>query len=138
MDAQRSIAEQGRTSLLLVDTEDSFLNDILDLIEADKSLKVIAVTHRIEDAFHRAVTLTPDVIMIGWGPAVKPFVEAVETLCAGRAPPRIVIVLAGDITNTPGLGLLSIMPSVSFIVRSQLPRMLPRLASMQTTGALVH
>lgn len=138
MDMLQSISRRGRTSVVLVDTEDHYLDDILDLVEADANLEVLALANRLDDAFHRAVTLSPDVIIIGWSPAVRAFVDAVETLCVGRVPPQIVIVLPGDITATPGLGMLSIMPTVSFVVRSQLPLMLPRLASIRAASATLH
>lgn len=131
MDARTSTTlTQDRTRLLLVDTDNLFLDDVGTTLQTNEDVDVVATARSIEDAYDCAAKHTPDMIVIGWGMASRAFVHAaVETLFSARANPLIVIVLPGDITSIPGLSTLSLMPNVALVVHSQLEKLLRRHTS---------
>jgi DNA-binding NarL/FixJ family response regulator len=133
-----SALQHARTGLLVVDPDHLFQEDVVALTAADENIDILATAEGIEDAFHSALRLAPDVIMIGWGPEVRPFVNAVDSMSGDGLAPHIVIVITGDILSTPGLGSLLLRPEVSLVVRSQLPQLLPRLSALHAERGLLH
>lgn len=129
---------QARTGLLVVDPDHQFCEDVFAFTAGDESIDVLATAEGIEDAFDSALRLVPDVIMIGWSPDVRPFVNAVDSMSGEGLGPHIVIVIPGDILSTPGLGSLLLRPEVSLVVRSQLAQLLPRLSSLHVERGVLH
>jgi hypothetical protein len=128
MDACASIALQhDRTRVLLVDTDNLFLDDVGSALQADAGLDVVATARSIEDAYACAARYTPDVIIIGWGKAARAFVHAaLASQSANGINPLIVIVLAQGITSIPGLTSLSLLPNVALMGHVQVEKWLLR------------
>lgn len=138
MDAYTPTAPwHDRTRLLLVDTDNLFLDDVGRTLQANQDVDVVGSVRCIGDAFDSAFRHCPDVIVISWGVASRAFVHAaVETLDSPRGKPLVVIVLPGDITSTPGLRALSLMPNVALVVNTQLEKLVRRHAALASSAAI--
>jgi DNA-binding NarL/FixJ family response regulator len=77
MDACASTPLQhSPTRLLLVDTDNLFLDDVGGALQANENIDVVATARSIEDAYDCAARHKPDVIVISWGKASRAFVHA--------------------------------------------------------------
>ena len=128
-----------RTRLLLVDTDNLFLDDVGGALRANEAVDLVATARSIEDAYDCAARHTPDVIVISWGTASRAFVHA---LLASRSStctsPLIVIVLRRGVTSVPGLTSLSLLPRVALMVHEQVEKLLLRHTLFLGTGRDVN
>ncbi len=128
----------GCTRLLLVDTDNLFLDDVGGALRANKGVHVVATARSIEDAYDCAARHAPDVIVISWGNASRAFVHAaLANRSSAGTDPLIVIVLRQGITSVPGLISLSLLPNVALVVHEQLEKLLLRHTSPESP-ALLH
>lgn len=128
---------KDRARLLLVGTDDLFLDDVGSSLQASNDVHIVARARSIDDAYECAAKYSPDVIVISWNQALRTFVHAaVERPHPPRTNPLIVIVLPGDITQTPGLGTLCLMPNVALVVHTQLEKLLQRHALQEWSGRM--
>jgi len=126
------------TRLLLVDTDNLFLDDVDGALRANKGVHVVATARSIEDAYDCAARHTPDVIVISWGKASRAFVHAaLANRSSAGNDPLIVIVLRRGIPSVPGLISLSLLPNVALVVHEQLEKLLLRHTSLESP-ALLH
>lgn len=139
MDARTSTtSEASRTRLLLVDTDNLFLDSVATTLQTNEDVDVVASVRSIEDAYECAAKHVPDVIVISWSKASRAFVHAVvETLFSPLANPLIVIVLPGDVTSLPGLSTISLMPNVALVVHTHLEKLLRR-HTLQASSVQMH
>ncbi len=121
-----------RTRLLLVDTDNLFLDDVGGTLRASEEVHVVAIARSIEDAYDCATRCAPDVIVISWGKTSRAFVHAAlaNRSCA-RTSPLLVIVLRRGITSVPGLTSLSLLPNVALVVHDQVEKLLLRRRSSE-------
>jgi hypothetical protein len=128
----------GCTRLLLIDTDNLFLDDVGGALRANKGVHVVATARSIEDAYDCAARHAPDVIVISWGNASRAFVHAaLANRSSAGTDPLIVIVLRQGITSVPGLISLSLLPNVALVVHEQLEKLLLRHTSPESP-ALLH
>lgn len=122
-----TVLQRGRTRFLLVDTDNLFLGDIGSALLANETIDVVGTVRSIEDAYECAARHTPDVIVIGWGRAARPFVHTALANQSG-APYKqlIVIVLPKGVSSIPGLTSLSLLPNVALVVHEQVEKWLFR------------
>lgn len=120
----------------MVDPNNLFQEDVVAFAAGDANIEVLGTVQGIEDAFHITLRLAPDVIMIGWSPEVRGFVNAVDSMHGDGLAPHIVIVISNDILSTPGVGSLLLRPELSVVVRSQLAQFLPRLSAVHAERGL--
>ena len=122
-----------RTRLLLVDTDNLFLDDVGRALRASEEVQVVATARSIEDAYDCATRCSPDVIVISWGKASRAFVHAaLANRSAAPTSPLLVIVLRRGITNVPGLTSLSLLPNVALVVHDQVEKLLLRSRSSES------
>lgn len=124
------LLQHSRTRLLLVDTDNLFLDDVGGALRANEEVDVVATARSIEDAYDCAAKHTPDVIVIGWGKASRAFVHAaLASQSSAGTNLLVVIVLRGGITNVPGLTSLSLLPNVALVVHERVEKFLLRHTS---------
>ena len=122
-----------RTRLLLVDTDNLFLDDVGGTLRASEEIHVVATARSIEDAYDCATRCSPDVIVISWGKASRAFVHAaLANRSSARTSPLLVIVLRRGITNVPGLTSLSLLPNVALVVHDQVEKLLLRRGAAES------
>lgn len=130
--------QHDRTRLLLVDTDNLFLDDVGGALLSNEEVDVVATARSIEDAYDCAARCTPDVIVISWGKASRAFVHAaLANRSSAGTHPLVVIVLRRGTTSVPGLISLSLLPNVALVMHEQVEKFLLRHTSSESR-VLLH
>lgn len=138
MDAVTQTApSHDRTRLLLVDTDDLFLDEVGTKLKANEDVRVVGTARSVDDAYDRAIKHCPDVIVISWGMASSAFAyAAVDTFFSLRGKPLVVIVLPDHINGIAALETLSRKPNVALVEHTQLEDLVCRHAALASAEQL--
>lgn len=129
--------QHARTRLLLVDTDNLFLDDFGGALRANEEVVVVATARSIEDAYDCAARHAPDVIVITWGKVTRAFVHAALAKQSSAVPnPLVVIVLRRGISSVTGVTSLSLLPNVVLVVHDQVEKLLLRQGSSESRELL--